>query len=605
MQFYRLLGAAVVIVFGVAPVIGEASEPAVEGYADYQAFAADVQALGRSDVVTVTSLAKTAGGREIYLLTLSIGPAGEKPAMLVVGGVHPPHLADSELALRTARLLAEKATAEGDQRDTAARDLLTAMTVYVIPQPSPDASESFFRRPYYERATNDHPTDDDRDGRLDEDPVEDLNGDGFITMMRVEDPSGSYMPHPDDARVMIEADAKKKERGRYILHSEGIDNDGDEKFNEDGPGGVAFNRNFTFQYPYFEAGAGPHQVSEIETRAVADFAYSRPNIAMVLTFGPDDNLMHVWEPDKDKKAEEKRIKTSVLKDDAPYFSYLAERYRKIHGGKDAPTAPKAAGSFVHWAYFHYGRWSLGTRTWWIPKDPEDGDENNHDEDNHDDENDDDENDDDENDDDEKKSTGNNEVEESDKKDDKDDKRGSGDLNALGWMEREKIDGFVVWTPVDHPDFPDRLVEVGGFKPFLRTNPPVAVLDPLAERHVTFLAEVAGLRPQIAFGPVKVKPLGGGIFRLKAAVLNNGYLPTASAMGAISRQLQRLQIELQLPQGMKLLTGHRRNSLKPIAGNGGKVERTWVIQAEDAASNQVTLKVSSPSVGSATTTFEIK
>ncbi len=57
--------------------------------------------------------------------------------------------------------------------------------------------------------------------------------------------------------------------------------------------------------------------------------------------------------------------------------------------------------------------------------------------------------------------------------------------------------------------------------------------------------------------------------------------------------------------MKLLTGKRRNSLDPIAGSGGKAERTWVIRVEDAESNQVTLKVSSPSVGSATTTIEIK
>ena len=28
---------------------------------------------------------------------------------------------------------------------------------------------------------------------------------------------------------------------------------------------------------------------------------------------------------------------------------------------------RAAGSFLEWAYFHYGRWALGTRGWWAPE----------------------------------------------------------------------------------------------------------------------------------------------------------------------------------------------------------------------------------------------
>jgi len=39
-------------------------------------------------------------------------------------------------------------------------------------------------------------------------------------------------------------------------------------------------------------------------------------------------------------------------------------------------------------------------------------------------------------------------------------------------------------------FPDRKVEVGGFVPFLRLNPPADQLDPLAEKHLKFLQLVA-------------------------------------------------------------------------------------------------------------------
>ena len=86
--------------------------------------------------------------------------------------------------------------------------------------------------------------------------------------------------------MLIKADPARGEVGRYRLITEGIDNDHDEAFNEDPPGGVSFNRNFTAHYPFFGVGAGPHQVSEIETRAVADFAFSHSNIALVFSFAP-------------------------------------------------------------------------------------------------------------------------------------------------------------------------------------------------------------------------------------------------------------------------------------------------------------------------------
>ena len=55
---------------------------------------------------------------------------------------------------------------------------------------------------------------------------------------------------------MIDAEAKNNEVGHYRILSEGIDNDHDEAFNEDGPGGVSPNRNFTFRYPVFAPARG-------------------------------------------------------------------------------------------------------------------------------------------------------------------------------------------------------------------------------------------------------------------------------------------------------------------------------------------------------------
>jgi hypothetical protein len=43
-------------------------------------------------------------------------------------------------------------------------------------------------------------TDDDRDGKINEDGFDDLDGNGEITWMRIESPIGEYRTHPDDRR---------------------------------------------------------------------------------------------------------------------------------------------------------------------------------------------------------------------------------------------------------------------------------------------------------------------------------------------------------------------------------------------------------------------
>ncbi len=210
-------------------------------------------------------------------------------------------------------------------------------------------------------------------------------------------------------------------------------------------------------------------MSEPETRMIADFAFDHPNIAIVFSFTPEDNLMHPWKSDSSNDG--KRIPTKVLSDDAPYFDFLATRYQEIRTGKDAPPSPTGAGSFSEWAYFHYGRWSFAARGWWPPKvevkpdeerapdvdkasaeDPPDDDS---------------------------QSTlpTNPQAEDSVPAKKNAAPKAAKMIGApskwprsVGWTSAG-IDGFVPWTAIEHPDFPDKKVEVGGFKPFYRLNPP--------------------------------------------------------------------------------------------------------------------------------------
>jgi hypothetical protein len=292
----------------------------------------------------------------------------------------------------------------------------------------------------------------------------------------------------------------------------------------------------------------------------------------VLTFTPEDNLMHPWKPDA--AAERQPIKTTLLAADAPYGDHLAQLYQRVHGGKNPPPSPPGEGSFSEWAYFQYGRWSLACRGWWIPT-----------------------------------------VEPVAKASPlavfdvlfqpAADPRGAEDLNALRWFAREKIDGFVDWKPIAHPDFPGRRVEVGGFKPFLRLNPPQGELEPLAERHWQFLRQVAELLPKIELAELKAEPLGAGVWRVTAVVVNRGYLPTMSRMGEIVHDLHPLQIKIELPKEIQLLTGSPRTQLPTLAGNGGKLEHVYLLRAPPDRSFVLPVRVWSPSMGDVEGKVELK
>ncbi|TVS20675.1 MAG: hypothetical protein EA424_02800 [Planctomycetaceae bacterium] len=582
-HFGRCISALVVFsCLSVATMFATASQRdgAVEGYADFDTLRIQLEELNRSPFANLSVLGRTREGREIFLVTIGKGRVDDRPGILVIGGLDATQLYGSELAVRVARRLVQQAA-----DDSEVAGLLDRITFYIIPRASPDACEFFFIRPFEQRTTNTRPTDDDHDGRVDEDPPNDLDGDGWITAMRVEQPGGRYIAHPDDPRVMILADPAKGERGRWTLHEEGSDLDGDGRINEDPVGGVAFDRNWTFNYPYFEKGAGPFQISEPETQAVADFAFGRRNIALMFTFTTQDNLFHL--PKSEPSARQGRIKTKLLEADSGHLERIGKLYRELHGGSDSPSPPAGQGSISDWAYFHYGRWSLAGRAWWIPKSIPTTSEDQ----------------------DQEASAESSEADEPVAKPVKpakpaaagassNDSRGRDDLQALAWFASQGIDGFVPWRAIEHPDFPGRRVQIGGFQPYRRSNPPLAELDGLDGKHVDFFRQLAGMLPRLRIPDVRTESLGGGVWRIKATVVNEGTLPTFPQMGEISRQTQPVQIAIELPDGAALITSHARRQLPTLAGSGGHVTETFLIRLEpDFVEGRLRLRAWAPSVGS--------
>ncbi len=221
-------------------------------------------------------IATTSGGEE--LTVLEIGPeAGKKsarvPAVLVIAdpeGVTP---ISSEAAVHLADLIL--------RTPASARDL----TWFILPVANPDAAWRYFRKPLVADERNASKSNDDKDDQTDEDGPDDLDGDGIITQVRVKDPGGEWIPLESDPRIMRKADPAKGEKGVYKIYGEGIDNDHDGEYNEDGPGGANIGITFPHLFKPFTANGGLWPGSEPETFAIMKFAVDHPEIAMTLAFG--------------------------------------------------------------------------------------------------------------------------------------------------------------------------------------------------------------------------------------------------------------------------------------------------------------------------------
>jgi hypothetical protein len=516
-------------------------------------------------LVRVESLAKDSSKNEVWLVELGSG-AGDKrkeqPAMLAVAGLEGNDLAGSAILLAWVEALAPACA-----KDEKTRNLLDTTTLYVVPRMNPEAAGHFFAKPKMEWAGNRRPVDDDHDGLVDEDGPEDLDRDGLITWMRVQDPAGEYIRDPADARLLLRADRAKGEVGVWKLFGEGIDNDHDEAWNEDGPGGVNLNRNFPYNYRFFAPWAGPHPMSETPTRALADFVVAHPNIGLVFTFGAADNLVQT-----PKGEAPKRPPTALHEGDIPFYRELGKAWREALGLKKELTGAAEPGTFSDWMYFDRGRLSLAARPWSPavqvelakvkdekpkpdeppaknaapasnPADPpadkpqkSDGDK---------------------------------------KRKDEPDNRNEEDRAFLKWIDQNAPEEFVPWKEFKHPDFPKQKVEIGGFAPFARANPPQRLLEDYARKEAQFLTALAGKLPRVGLRKIEVKPLGNGVFDVTVEVENTGYLPTVLAQGALTRELNPTRLVLHLDD-KAILSGTKRTMLGAIEGSGGMKDVRFIL-----------------------------
>ena len=497
------------------------------------------------DLTELHQVGESYRGQPLMVITITnegTGPAAHKPALYVDGGIHAGELTGSSVATHLiGHLLAGYGS---DPRVTALLDL---RAFYVRPKFNPDGSDLALIHDQSLRSTT-HPVDDDEDGAADEDPAEDLDGNGWITQMRVSDDDGDWALHPDDDRILVRDPEGQLDGPRYSTMREGIDNDGDGAINEDGIGGIDMNRNFprNWERVHKQPGAGDYPLSEPETRAAAEFINAHRNITGIVHGHTSGGFVYRL-PSASAPSLFPPIDLSLI-------IHLGEEYTRSTGRPVVPSATHPTehryGTLISWGYWDHGvigwvpEFSPGPEAWVTDYD------------------------------------------------------GDGEISQAEQhrFNDEELDGryFSDWTAFDHPQL--GAVEIGGWhSKFWGQNPPPEFLEEETVQQLPWILYLAEQGPLITVGDPVVTALGDGAFRVEATVTNTGFLPTSvTDRGAVGRERPDGRIDRQVVRspavtltypGLELVEGAARTVIPHLAGSNPFLEAvteashtvTWVVR----------------------------
>jgi hypothetical protein len=432
-------------------------------------------------LVSIERIGTSGLGKPMFLAIVNspaTGPDHSKPAMWIDGNVHGNEIQSAEVVLYSLWYLAK---AYGQNADLT--ELLDNYSFYMVLSQNPDGRDYWFEaanNPNSSRS-NQRPEDSDRDGLIDEDPDDDLDGDGSITTMWIADPDGEWVRDEVDPRVFRRV--REDEKGQWArLGEEGIDNDGDGRTNEDGPGGDDMNRNWPTDWKpgYVQYGAGEFPLSNPETRAVAQFILAHPNIAagqsyhnaggMILR-GPGAQYQESAYPREDVAVYDEIGRTG--EDILPYYRYMVT-YKDLYG---------VHGGFINWLSEGLGVFAFTNEMWsgskYFQRDISSPDE------------------------------------------------------ERMWLFRDRLQfgqTFKEYEEFDHPEH--GRVLIGGLNKWSSRNTPTFMLEEECHRNFAFTMYHADQMPLLEWGDLEIERVGDAdLWMVTAEVKNTRLIPTRSAVQA--------------------------------------------------------------------------
>lgn len=435
------------------------------------------------DMMSYELIGESVGGIEMRVYTLNdpaTGPASSKPAMWIDGNIHGNEVQGGEAVVYTAWYLLE------NRKHNARVDaLLARSSFYLLPMVNPDGRASWFANSHnpHSSRTGIKPTDNDRDGLFDEDSPDDLDGDGQIVQMRKYVPGeGTHNLDPQDPRILIPIPTNDLGlQGDWVmLGSEGIDNDGDGKTNEDDVGGYDMNRSWPAMWmpEHIQYGAGPYPLFWPETNCVAQFLIAHPNVASFQSFHNNGGMI-LRGPGAESYGDYPRADIRVYDEIGeagegllPFYNYMIlwKDLYSVYGGE------------VNFAYETLGIISFTNELWTSDRINPDGRKGQSQEDRH----------------------------------------WSDDHLMMGA-------GFVDWHAFEHPLYGE--IEIGGFRKDVGRVPPTYLIEEMLHRNALFCIRHAEAMPDVRIRKTAISELPGGLYALDVTFENLREIPTRTALAA--------------------------------------------------------------------------
>lgn len=503
-------------------------------------------------MLSMQVIGRSTENREMRVYTLTnpaTGAHDTKPAMWVDGNIHGNEVQGAEAVVYVAWYLLENYGSV--PRATA---LVDEVTFYLCPMLNPDGRASWFRDAHNASSSRSGrlPLDDDGDGLYDEDDDDDLDGDGSITQMRKFTPgAGTLRLNPDDPRLMDPVPPNDRGiRGDWtMLGSEGIDNDGDGRINEDSPGEYDMNRAWPsgWQPDWVQSGAGPYPLYWPETRCVARFWIEHPNLAGVQSFHNAGGMI-LRGPGFEAFGEYPREDVAVYDELGRDGEAMLPFYRYMVIWKDLYSV---FGGSVTYAYEGLGVISFTNELW------------------------------------------NSEQMFGDRAAQQQGRGASHLFNDKLLLGA----GFTPWRKYDHPLYGE--IEIGGFKKDVGRVPPSFLIEEMTHRNALFAIRHAEAMPRVVVAQSSVTDLGGGLRAIDVEFRNERAIPTRTARAA-QKGIGRPDVFSLEGAGLEVLAGGFRSDrfrperldfverepaqLRSERGIGGRgeVRVRWIVRGRGTA-----------------------
>lgn len=521
-------------------------------YRDVPELVAESKALAEAhpSLLSYVELGKSSNDLPVFALILNNAHTGSdisKPAMYIDGNIHGNEIQASETVLYTVWYLVENYG-----KIPAITELVDRTAFYFVPCVNPDGRQNWFdeqNSPHSSR-TGMKPTDDDRDGALDEDGPDDLDGDGSIGVMWRRDPNGTHRRSeldPNDMELVTpepRADGTIRRGDWSMAGMEGIDNDGDGRVNEDGPGGYDMNRNFPADWhpDHVQGGAGDWPLSYPETEAVAKFILTKPNIAAGQAYHNTGGMI-LRGPGAPNREDAYGGDRAVYNAIANAGAEMLPGYRSMVIHSDLYPV---RGGFVNWLSESLGVVSFTNELWTEKRISQNG--------------------------------------------------GSPDGAGMQrWRERLLFDQTT--TPlkeVEHPTL--GTVLVGGNNKWSSRIPPSWMLEEECHRNAAFTIFHAREMPRVSWGTPRVKRLGDNLWEVTVELKNDALIPTRTARAASTRFGLPDVVRVTAPKGVRMLAAGTANERFDTAFTPNDTEVATTVASQ--AASTVRLEAGIPSRSSA-------